>query len=65
MSNDDIGTNQPVEPIGYVNRYRGRDGAIWSGRTIFPAIVDARSCPCASRDAYVDTCALIPAREPE
>lgn len=44
--------------IGFVNRYRGRDGVIWSGRTIFPSAEAARSCPCASRYAYVDTCAL-------
>jgi len=49
-------SDEPV--IGYVNRYRGKDGAIWSGRTIFQTVKEATSVPCASRDAYVDTCEL-------
>jgi hypothetical protein len=47
------------QAIGYVNRYRGRDGVIWSGRTIFASPDDAQSCPCASKESYVDTLALL------
>lgn len=45
--------------IGYVNRYRGKGDAIWSGRTIFDSVNAATSCPCASRDAYIETCRLV------
>jgi hypothetical protein len=51
------------ELIGYVNRYKGQNDAIWSGRTIFASFNEAKSVPCASRDAYVDTCELRAVRE--
>jgi hypothetical protein len=47
--------------VGFVNRYLGKEERIWAGRTVFPSIEDARSCPCADTTSYIDTCALVPA----
>ena len=44
--------------IGYINRYQGKEDKIWSGRTIFSSLDEAKSVPCANKDSYIDTCAL-------
>ena len=47
----------------FVNLYRGKDGHVHGGHTVFRSFLEGQEVECANRDAYVGTFKLITPRE--